>query len=143
MAGRDSITNLSFCNKSSIAGLTTAGHLGYKAICLNKLTAHPQRPLEMNEDSNSLELQALSALEDTQKETSSTLMAMVIEVQASLQVLIDLQKLSLTSKRFEEKELDDYCQAQMVKHRKRCLELLQSNITVAKSLLSDDKGPLM
>jgi hypothetical protein len=90
------------------------------------------------------ELQALLDLQDTQKETASTIMAQLVELQASLQVMIDLQKLMITgSQRFEQSELDSYCLTLMDKYRKHCLEVVEQNVSVAKSLLQDDKGHVM
>lgn len=70
-----------------------------------------ERTHRMNEHINSPELQALLELQDTQKETASTIMAQIVELQASLQVMMDLQMLSLVkSGQFEQPELDVYCQ---------------------------------
>lgn len=97
----------------------------------------------MTEEYDSPELRALSELEDTQKETGSTLMAQMVELQAAIHVLIDLQKLSLTtSQHYDAEWLDAFCQEQLVKYRKDCLELVKQNVQIAQSLLQANKGPL-
>jgi hypothetical protein len=77
--------------------------------------------------------EALSELEDVQKETSSTLMAQMIEVQAMLQVIIELQKLSLTAeRRFDREELDVFCRTRIEEYRKHFLEVIKQNVSCEK-----------
>jgi len=96
----------------------------------------------MDQDLNSPEMKALLEMLDTQKETGATIMAQIIELHASMLVLLDLQKLTLkASGHYEDEELDSYCASQMSLHRRMCLENLKQNVAAAKQLLQDDKGP--
>lgn len=61
----------------------------------------------------------------------------------TLQVLIELQKLSITGERPDPADLDSFCQSQMEKHRKHALEVLKRNVEVARGLLKEDKGPVL
>ena len=98
----------------------------------------------MTQQIDSLELQVLLELQDAQKEIGSNLMAQLVELQASLNVLMDLQKLSLVkSKQFEQGELDEYCASQMHRYRRQCLEVLKDNVAVAKKMFEDDGGKVM
>jgi hypothetical protein len=107
-------------------------------------TSTRERSTQMDQNTYSPELQALLDLQDTQKETASTLMAQVVELQASLNVLMDLQKLTLvSSEQFEQAELDEYCKTQMDKYRRQCLELVKQNMEVAKKMFEDNVGKVM
>ena len=97
-------------------------------------------------DQNALptELQLLLDIQDTQREAASTLMAQVVELQASLSVMIDLQKRALVSSgHFVEAELDDFCKQKMAIYRRHCLVVIKENVALAKKLLEVDEGKVM